>query len=405
MSAFNQISYFDYERQMTANIQKVIEQKSKEYILGIDEEEFKNYLISEYILEPLSISAESETVHQPIVKRENLPDRAGRGSYPTDVYYIKISYNFSGSAFLFRVHPTSWVMHGGEIYVDEHAHVVSHFIKVYDTRNPEEFKREKTRFFNSVFSNVDNVNKDVEKWNTQLPGVVMRLFKVQKDKYLRENDFFAAIDVKVNQNTATVFSAPTIKKKVLPQPSIPKNKEFVSEPAIAMKTYNDILKTIYDLGKGMETKPSTYLNKDEEGLRDHLLLLLEHIYEAITATGETFNRGGKTDIILKHAPDNSNVFVAECKFWHGESEFQSAISQLFEKYLSWRDSKTALILFVTNKDFTNVLNTIKESVKSHDCFVKENGTRGESSFSYIFNLPQDKNKQVFFEVIAFHFDK
>ena len=99
------------------------------------------------------------------------------------------------------------------------------------------------------------------------------------------------------------------------------------------------------------------------------------------------------------------MFVAECKFWHGGAEFLKAISQLFDRYLTWRDSKAALIVFVTNKDFTNVLKTIKSEIKAHPYFVKETGVRGESSFSYIFHLPQDNNKHVYFEILAFHYDK
>jgi len=174
---------------------------------------------------------------------------------------------------------------------------------------------------------------------------------------------------------------------------------------MAKEMYDDILKVIYDLGKSMEKKPSTYKDKDEEGIRDQFLLVLETRYESTTASGETFNRGGKTDILLKYAKDASNLFVAECKFWHGIAEFHKAISQLFDRYLTWRDSKAALILFVTNKDFTNVINTIQKEIPNHPYFVKTIGIRGETSFSFDFHLPQDEDKIVFLEVIAFHYDK
>ena len=168
--------------------------------------------------------------------------------------------------------------------------------------------------------------------------------------------------------------------------------------------YDDILKVIYELGKSMEKKPSTYQHKDEEGIRDQFLLVLETRYDSTTASGETFNKKGKTDIILKYSKDGSNLFVAECKFWHGPSEFHKAISQLFDRYLTWRDSKAALILFVTNNDFSKVIETIKNESLKHPYFEKSIGKRGETSFSYLFHLPQDKDKKVCFEIIAFHFD-
>ena len=69
------------------------------------------------------------------------------------------------------------------------------------------------------------------------------------------------------------------------------------------------------------------------------------------------------------------------------------------------DSKVAVMLFVENKDFTNVLKTIKEETPNHDYFVKYKGDRGESSFSYDFHLKQDKDKIAQVEIMAFHFDK
>lgn len=90
---------------------------------------------------------------------------------------------------------------------------------------------------------------------------------------------------------------------------------------MATNMYHDVLKVIYDSGKGMERKPKLYIGKDEEGLRDQFLYVLETRYVGITATGETFNSIGKADIILKYANDGSNLFVAECKFWHGGKGF------------------------------------------------------------------------------------
>ncbi|WP_020538827.1 hypothetical protein [Lewinella cohaerens] len=159
------------------------------------------------------------------------------------------------------------------------------------------------------------------------------------------------------------------------------------------------------IGKSIEKKPSLYVGKDEETLRDQILLFLETRYDSVSATGETFNRSGRTDILLRYSDDNSNLFVAECKFWHGASEFLKAITQLFSRYLTWRDSKVAIIIFVKNKQFSDVLSKIRSTVKSHQCYVRSNGERGESSFSYIFNLPKDQNKEVFLEIIIFHYDK
>jgi len=112
--------------------------------------------------------------------------------------------------------------------------------------------------------------------------------------------------------------------------------------------------------------------------------------------------GGKTDILVKYT-DGTNLFVAECKFWKGEVMLHQTIDQLFERYLTWRDSKKTIILFVKNKDFSSVLSTIEEAIPKHQYYVRSAGARGESSFSYVFHFPTDKGKIIYTEILAFHF--
>ena len=45
VKSFNEIACFDYTKQLIDNIKKEIENKGKVYILGLDEEEYKAYLI------------------------------------------------------------------------------------------------------------------------------------------------------------------------------------------------------------------------------------------------------------------------------------------------------------------------------------------------------------------------
>lgn len=401
MKSFSGISWSDFPRQHFDRIKEEILSKGKDYILKIDEDEFIEYLIEKYRLEPLKIYLETESISEPKKETEKIRDDWG-DYYNAEVYNFTVSYQFIGSQELFFVQPNPRTHVSYDINVKNNRVSFSFSIYRQDVR---EFNNAKSEAYSYAFDNLEKINNNVQSISGSFENAVKLAFQNEKIKFKHENDFFTAINVNVNKDTASVFTIPTITKKDIPQPKVSKNKEFSSEPTMSMNMYNDILKVIYDLGKSMEKKPSTYQNKDEEALRDQILLFLETRYDGTTATGETFNRGGKTDIILKYANDNSNLFVAECKFWHGTSEFLKAISQLFDRYLTWRDSKVALILFVTNKDFSNVLNIIKGAVKNHEYYVGLNGERGESSFSYVFRLPQDENKKVLLEIIAFHYDK
>ncbi|MBC8769586.1 hypothetical protein H4O18_16430 [Arenibacter sp. BSSL-BM3] len=401
---FSEVDSYNAQKQWEEQIKKRIESESKEYILGVDEEEYKNFLTEDFKVVPLVVYEESEQIEQPRVTKEKTTAYPRDYVYEQDVYHFTIRYTFSGSTVLFKIRPSTWTMTSYEINVNEHNNTVSFSFKLYE-QNPDKFKRQKSDAYRAAFTNLANVNKFADSWNACVKGVVNREFKKVKDKFLKENDFFAAINISTNKNTESIFSVPAIKKVDIPQPKVDKNKEFASIPTMSKTMYSDILKVVYDAGKSMEKKPALYQNKDEEGLRDQFLFILETRYEGITATGETFNKKGKTDIILKYAADNTNLFVAECKFWKGKSEFHQAINQLFDRYLTWRDSKVALIFFVKNNDFTRVLESVKEETKKHEYYKKTNGTNGESSFSYLFQLPKDENKNVYLEIILFHFDQ
>jgi len=79
-------------------------------------------------------------------------------------------------------------------------------------------------------------------------------------------------------------------------------------------------------------------------------------------TGETFNGEGKSDIIIRQG--GANVFIAECKIWEGVTAFTAAIDQL-QRYVTWRDTKTALIIFNRNKGFSDVIQKAQEAVRAH----------------------------------------
>lgn len=119
-----------------------------------------------------------------------------------------------------------------------------------------------------------------------------------------------------------------------------------------------------------------------------------------TATGETFNKEGKSDILLR-AKDGTNVFVAECTVWKGEQYYSKKIDQLF-RYLTWRDSKTAVILFVQNQQMEPVREQIESGAESHDEFAEVIEQPDESWWQYRFCFLNDRNRELNLAVLAYH---
>jgi hypothetical protein len=117
------------------------------------------------------------------------------------------------------------------------------------------------------------------------------------------------------------------------------------------------------------------------------------------ATGETFNCQGKTDILIKEK--GRNVFVAECKFWRGEKFFLDTINQHLS-YLTWRDTRSAILIFNRNSSFSEVLEKIQAIIPTHELFNADLGKLDETSFRYSFCHPSDPTRLCVVSLLAFN---
>jgi hypothetical protein len=127
-----------------------------------------------------------------------------------------------------------------------------------------------------------------------------------------------------------------------------------------------------------------------------LVALNSHYGGAVT--GETFNYHGKTDILIRSG--DRNIFIAECKFSSGPATVAQTIDQLLS-YLSWRDSKAAILLFNRNKDFSKVLTEIPKLVTAHPNFQKDEARRGETQFRYSFRHKDDPARIIHLTMMLF----
>jgi len=153
-----------------------------------------------------------------------------------------------------------------------------------------------------------------------------------------------------------------------------------------------------DMALVMERSPAAFKGMDEEALRQHFLVQLNGQFEG-KVTGETFNMSGKTDILLREG--ERNVFIAECKFWKGPKGFGEAIDQLLG-YATWRDSKTAILVFNRGTETSTVLRGIEEVVKSHTNFKRTVNWSHESGFRYVLHVNGDKSRELMVTVLVFH---
>ncbi|WP_315085384.1 hypothetical protein [Bacteroides heparinolyticus] len=167
--------------------------------------------------------------------------------------------------------------------------------------------------------------------------------------------------------------------------------------------YGKIISAISKFGKNMEKTPSTYCASSEEDFRNSFLSHLNSISTSTVATGETYNSKGKTDILIQNT-SGENLFIAECKLWSGEQLLKDAINQLLERYVTWRDTQLAIIVFnKTNKSFTELITKAHSVFKLHSKYKRMEQGNDDTNKIFIFKHPIDDNKEVKLALLLFNF--
>ena len=411
ISIFAQKRLSDYLEQRKLSVLESIENEGEDYLLNVNEDDYVKYKLPSAYVEPLEIYDDkvevfpmkrdipSEIMYQSSSTFAFIPPELRKSSYEKQV--LKFHVPFSGSADLIRCAPSliTWTI---EIELSDQDFC----FEIIDFNNDtENIKQQLNADLKKIMQQLQNVNSQVNAYNIRLEPEIKQTFNTRKKKILSNKDVLASLGIPIKKadNVSPTFAIPTpqIRKKIVVSKPTVKDIIFKPEPTIDEKIYYEILKSIHDVGKQFERLPSLYANKQEEPLRDHFLMMLEPNFEG-SATGETFNKEGDADILLRY--EGKNVFIAECKFWDGKKVFLNAISQLLG-YLTWRDSKAAVIMFVPNKDFTSVLKTAKSSIVEHPNYLDCVGENDETWFNYIFHLNDDRNRKVYLAVMFYHLPK
>ncbi|MCB0121178.1 MAG: hypothetical protein KDE58_02980, partial [Caldilineaceae bacterium] len=382
--------------------QDEINSKSDDYLLNVNEIEFVNFLVANYSIANLELRFDDIFIstYEKSIPAERFPplfDVTRGRSYTKDV--IKFHVPFSGDVDLLYCRPNHHIRWSVEVS-NEDSCLCFEVINFHDA--PETIKQQSDDVLRSIRQQYGYVVSEVNSYNNSLLGQIQSHFQYRKQHLLKKHDLLGALGVPIRKRTdyPGTFAIPnpqTRKKIQISQPNVTE-KGYSPEPTLDLSVYQDILQVIHDIGKQFERMPSTYSQKGEEDLRDHILLVLEPRFEG-SATGETFNKIGKTDILLRY--NNSNVFIAECKFWKGSKLYLETITQLLG-YLTWRDSKAAVVLFVENKDFSSVLKTVEADTPNHQNYLGFASRREETWFNYRFHINDDKNREVKVAILLFH---
>jgi hypothetical protein len=245
------------------------------------------------------------------------------------------------------------------------------------------------------------LRENCDRYNTALPTFIRpRLDKRHRTaEQTRQTTEGIKFPLRQVANPPQTYKLPEKPKQIAPQPvkAPAKPDEFV----LPESDYQDILRICESMSLVMERSPTVFENAEEEHIRVHYLVQLNGQYQG-EATGETFNHKGKTDILIRHK--NQNVFVAECKFWSGHKALIETADQLLG-YTTWRDTRTALIIFNRNVDFSKVISEAQRAMKDHQHYKSGPTKQGETIFRYVFTHPDDKQRDIIVTLMLFNMPK
>lgn len=315
---------------------------------------------------------------------------------PRTVAATEISFRvpFFGDKTVLQIRPSTYSFGTAQPELDNNELV---FRYTFGTPDAQAARNKFDRDLGTIRQNINHLRNDFSNFNSELKGLALSRLQQRFSKLQKDNDVAAALGfpVKKRGDAPKTYAVPSVKRKIIPRPQPTPQSATKPEPTLGTDDYEHILNVTKNMVTVIEQSPHVFKGMDEESLRTHFLVQLNGQYEG-QATGETFNFDGKTDIIIKDG--GKNIFIAECKFWKGADSFTKTIDQLLG-YLSWRDTKAAILLFNRNKDLSNVLKQIPGLVKAHPNYIRDWKVTGhETEFRYVLNHRDDKNRELFLTV-------
>ena len=381
--------------------QEAVQQIPSDTLLGTSPDDIVNALVDRFRLDvPVIQDAAiyiADTCEVPLDVRNDPRRMVSDRSKPCYVpaHRTVIAIPFEGDPACFDIEPPIHSLNPPRAMVQDRELLLT------DTRtgnDAEALKRDYTRTLDAIKGCLQRLAESVGPFNATLPGLIRSACQDRKQKLLDSAGMTAALGLPIKRraDAPSAYTVPVQRKH--PRIELPTvDAPFQPEPVLSTADYDDILATMRSMARVMELSPVAFLEMGEQDLRTHFLVALNAQFEG-GATGETFNFQGRTDILIR--ANNRNVFVAECKFWAGEVSMDEAISQLLS-YLSWRDTKAALLVFNRSRDFSRVLETLATVAGTHPCFEKDLGRKDETTFSYLFHQPNEPTRKVLLTVMAF----
>jgi hypothetical protein len=363
---FNDGDTFATFRNIVDKVSQEIQALENEYVLKASLTELENYYIGKVIIHPLVLHTEQYYIENQSGTQIDVSHNFRRAVFPGQRAIVQgtrldIAIPYDGDSILWRIRASTFSLSGfPEIEILDDTIVLTVSFPD-DAADPNQLKADINRNIKSLADAVKNLSRDVENHNNSAPQIIKAALQRKRQLAESTTGTVSSLGIPIKRRDKPLtFTAP-MKRRESPinKPKV-QTEAYKQEPVLSAPEYQYILEIMRSMSLVIERNPAAFSSLDEEAIRTHFLLQLNGHYNG-SATGETFNASGKTDILIR--VENRNIFIAECKFWRGLKIFNEAIDQLLG-YLSWRDTKCALLIFNKTKDSSGVRQKMHEAMES-----------------------------------------
>lgn len=389
-------------RSAIQEMQQEVKALDENRLLNTVPDDLKRYLVDKYSVTPITLLRDQWYAdHQdaPVDVRHDrmrwIDDRSRPAMVPGERIEVRIP--FKGESELFYAKANTFNMNPPRAVIEKNELVLRY---ESPSDQPQDIRPLVDRALADIEQHLGWQRGMIDAHNASLPNAAEQAIQQRRERLLAQSQRAATLGIPIRRrdDAPKTYAVPTVRKKVAPSLPPASAAQLAPEPAWAMEQYEQALKIMQDMTLVMERSPGAFKTMDEEALRQHFLVQLNGQFEG-KATGETFNMAGKTDILLREG--ERNVFIAECKFWKGPKGFGEAIDQLLG-YATWRDSKTAILVFNRGTDTSTVLAGIDAIVNAHANFKRTLNWPHDSGFRYVLHVNGDKNRELILTVLVFH---
>lgn len=392
-------------RNTADELRREVERLDANRLLNTAPDDLKNYLAGKYRIEPISLLRDqwyADTRETQVDVRYDtnrwIDDKSRPVMVPGERVEVRVP--FEGEGELFYAQPNTATTSPPRAIIE-----MQELVLRYDSPAdaPREVRPLADRALQEVEQHLGWQRGMIETHNNGLPAIAEQAIEQRRARLLAQSQRAASLGIPVRRrnDAPTTYAIPTARKRAAPALPPASTAPFTPEPAWAMEQYEQALKIMQDMTLVMERSPGAFKTMDEEALRQHFLVQLNGQFEG-KATGETFNMSGKTDILLREG--ERNVFITECKFWKGPKAFGEAIDQLLG-YATWRDGKTAILVFNRGTETSTVLAGVDAAATGHANFKRAVDWPHESGFRYVFHVNGDTSRELILSVLVFHVPK